>query len=71
MISSWMTIRSLAAYLKAQNEKTMIGENSLRTLISMGLPHLRIGNRVLINVDTFEEELMKFTFRQRRKAMNS
>lgn len=71
MIDCWMTMRKAAAHFKTQNNSTMIGESTIRVRIRMGFPYLKIGNRVLINIDTFEEELMKFTFKQRRQALNS
>ena len=59
----WMTIRATARYIKQKDELVMISESTIRTLIGIGFPCVRIGNRVLINVDTFFDDLIKHSDR--------
>ncbi|MEA5050100.1 MAG: hypothetical protein VB021_01345 [Oscillospiraceae bacterium] len=66
---NWMTIRRTAAYLKENNPNTMIGESTIRTLIDFGFPCVRIGNRVLINIDTFADDMNVFVARRNTRRV--
>ena len=57
----WMTIRAAAKYLKEEGNDGMFSESSIRTLVRFGFPCVHIGNRILINIDTFFEDLKLYS----------
>lgn len=66
-MANWMVANKAIKYIKAKNPQTMIGETTLRSLTKRGFPCLRIDSRVLINVDTFEEDLIQYSKEQTEK----
>lgn len=60
-ISSWMSPKRAAQYIRKQNPNTMIGEHTIRALIKQGFPCVQIGNRYLVNVDSFEIDIQNFS----------
>ncbi|HBR08769.1 MAG TPA: hypothetical protein DD735_07755 [Clostridiales bacterium] len=61
---NWMVAAKAAKYIKDKNPQTMIGERTIRMLTKNGFPCLKIDSRWLINVDTFEEDLINYSKRQ-------
>lgn len=52
------TIKQAINELKTQDSETAFTESALRRAISSGdIPHLRAGNKILINLDTVEKYL--------------
>lgn len=60
-MSTWLAPQKAAKYLKERNPETMIGEKTIRTLIKNGFPCVSIESRTLINVDTFDQDLIEFS----------
>lgn len=60
-MTTWLAPKKAAKYIKQQNPNTMIGEKTIRTLIANGFPHIKIESRFLINMDTFDDDLIKFS----------
>jgi excisionase family DNA binding protein len=56
------TINEAALYLKELDSGCRITAWTIRTLIKTGqLPHVKVGNRILINLDTLETYLNSST----------
>lgn len=52
------TIKQAINELKTQDSETAFTESALRRAISSGdIPHLRAGNKILVNLDTVEKYL--------------
>ena len=52
------TIKQTIQELKAMDSETAFTETALRRAISSGaIPHLRAGNKILVNLDTVERYL--------------
>ena len=51
------TIKQAISELKATDTGTAFTETALRRAISSRLPHLRAGNKILVNLDTVEKYL--------------
>lgn len=52
------TIKQAINELKTQDSETAFTESALRRAISSGdIPHLRAGNKILVNLDTIEKYL--------------
>ena len=51
------TIKQAISELKATDTGTAFTETALRRAINSGLPHLRAGNKILVNLDTVEKYL--------------
>ena len=60
-MTTWLTAKKAAKYIKEQNPNTMIGERTIKNLIKQGFPCLKIDSRTLVNVDTFEQDLKDFS----------
>lgn len=51
-----LTIEKMYSYNKLENPQTQIGKRAIRNAVESGeLPAIRIGNRRLIAVETFEK----------------
>ena len=64
MMTNWLPPKRAAQHLRGLNPETAIGESTIRTLIRSGFPHILIGKRFLINVDSFDVDLKSFRDRQ-------
>lgn len=52
------TIKQVMSELKAIDPKTAFTESALRRAINTGdIPHIRAGNKILVNLDTVEKYL--------------
>lgn len=52
------TIKQAICDIKAQDSSTAFTESALRRAIACGqIPHLRAGNKILVNLDTVESYL--------------
>jgi len=52
------TIKECAIYFKEQDPKTGISEHYIRHLVRFrGFPHIKAGNKYLINLDMLEQHL--------------
>jgi hypothetical protein len=61
----WLAAKKAAKYLKDKNPESMIGERTIRVLIKNGFPHLPIDSRMLINVETFDQDMSEYIRNQR------
>lgn len=52
------TIKQAISELKATDTGTAFTETALRRAINSGLPHLRAGNKILVNLDIVEKYLL-------------
>ena len=59
-MQNWLTPKKAAEYLRNQNPETAFGETTIRTLLKQGFPHIRIGSRCLLNMDSFGEDLQRY-----------
>ncbi len=59
-METWLAPKKAAQYIKEHNPYTMIGERTLRILIKNGFPCLHIDSRTLINISTFESDLVEY-----------
>lgn len=56
----WLPPRKAAEFFKKSDCNTVFREKTIRNLIRNGFPHITNGNRKLINVERFEEDLKAF-----------
>lgn len=65
-MANWMVAEKAARHIKEKNPQTMIGVTTLRKLTKNGFPCLKIDSRTLINVDSFEDDLVEYSKMQTR-----
>ncbi len=59
-----MVAERAAKYIREQNPDTKIGERTIRKLTSRGFPCLIIDHMTLINLDTFDDDLVEYSKNQ-------
>lgn len=60
-MATWVTPKRAAEILLEKDPNTPIKEKTIRRLISEGFPCLKFTSRCLLNMDTFEQDLIEFS----------
>ena len=60
-MNCWLPPKRAIQYIKEQNPNTSITEYSIRSLIKIGFPCVKINSKYWINVDTFDTDLIEFS----------
>lgn len=66
-MATWLSAKKAAEHLKKKNPDSMIGEFTIRTLIKNGFPHIKIESRHLINIETFDDDMIEYAKAQMEK----
>lgn len=59
-MSNWLPPKKAAQLLKKADKNIGIFETTIRKMINDGFPYIPVGNRKLIDVDAFQENLTEF-----------
>jgi hypothetical protein len=68
-MTNWLSPRKAAQFIKEQNPNSSIGETTLRSLLKDGFPCIQIASKSLINMDTFDEDLITFSHKQENQEL--
>ena len=68
-MTNWLSPRKASQFIKEQNPNSPIGETTLRALLKDGFPCIQIASKSLINMDTFDEDLIIFSHKQEKLAL--
>lgn len=59
-MANWLPPKKAAQALKGKNKNMRFSETTIRRMIDDGFPYIPVGNRKLIDVDAFYENLSEY-----------